>query len=87
MRGQRQKSGELENFHRLSRGRAPVLQDQAPHPFRSPVETALPSHNVILDIASEIDACVKAFRDIFGVRARQEHDSQSFAPSKKATSS
>ena len=51
-------------------GRSPDLEDQALHPFLNPVEMALPSHNVILDIVRDDDAYVKAFRDVFDVRAR-----------------
>ena len=51
-------------------GRSPDLEDQALHPFLNPVEMALPSHDVILDIVRDDDAYVKAFRDVFDVRAR-----------------
>ena len=51
-------------------GRSPDLEDQALHPFLNPVEMALPSHDVILEIVRDDDAYVKAFRDVFDVRAR-----------------
>lgn len=51
-------------------GRSPSLEDQALHPFLNPVEMALPSHDVILDIIRDDRAYVRAFRDVFGVRAK-----------------
>lgn len=51
-------------------GRSPTLEDQALHPFVNPVEMALPDHDALLDILREDKAYVKAFRDVFGVRAR-----------------
>jgi len=51
-------------------GRSPSLEDQALHPFLNPVEMALPSHDPILETIRDDDAYVKAFRDVFGVRAR-----------------
>ena len=51
-------------------GRSPSLEDQALHPFLNPVEMALPSHEPILETIRNDDAYVKAFREVFNVRAR-----------------
>ncbi len=48
-------------------GRSPDLEDQALHPFLNPVEMALPSHDVILEIIRGDKDYVAAFKGVFGV--------------------
>ncbi len=50
-------------------GRSPSLEDQAQHPFLNPVEMALPSHDVILEIIRGDAGYVDAFEAVFGVVA------------------
>jgi cytochrome c peroxidase len=51
-------------------GRSPTLEDQALHPFLNPVEMGLPSHDPILKIVREDKTYAKAFKDVFGVKAK-----------------
>lgn len=50
-------------------GRSPDLEDQALHPFLNPVEMGLPNHDPILEIIRGDRQYVRAFRNVFGVRA------------------
>jgi len=50
-------------------GRSPDLEDQALHPFLNPVEMALPNHDVLLAIVRGDANYVKAFKQVFGVKA------------------
>jgi len=50
-------------------GRSPSLEDQSLHPFLNPVEMGLATHEPILETIRGDKAYVKAFKDVFGVRA------------------
>jgi len=50
-------------------GRSPSLEDQALHPFLNPVEMGLATHEPILQTIRGDKAYVKAFKDVFGVKA------------------
>jgi cytochrome c peroxidase len=50
-------------------GRSPSLEDQALHPFVNPIEMGLPDHEPILATIRDDREYVKAFRDVFDVRA------------------
>jgi cytochrome c peroxidase len=50
-------------------GRSPDLEDQALHPFLNPVEMALPNHDALLAIVRADNDYVKAFKNVFGVKA------------------
>ena len=50
-------------------GRSPDLEDQALHPFLNQVEMALPNHDVLLAIVRGDANYVKAFKQVFGVKA------------------
>ncbi len=50
-------------------GRSPDLEDQAMHPFLNPVEMAVPSYDVMLDVIRADREYARAFRNVFGVRA------------------
>lgn len=51
-------------------GRSPSLEDQALHPFLNPVEMGLPNHDPILKIVREDKSYAKAFKEVFGVKAK-----------------
>lgn len=50
-------------------GRSPSLEDQARHPFVNPVEMGQPDHEPILEVIRGDEDYVKAFRDVFGLKA------------------
>jgi len=50
-------------------GRSPSLEDQSLHPFLNPVEMGLATHEPILQTIRGDKAYVKAFKDVFGVKA------------------
>lgn len=50
-------------------GRSPSLEDQALHPFVNPVEMGLADHEPILSTIRDDREYVRAFRDVFDVRA------------------
>ncbi len=50
-------------------GRSPSLEDQALHPFVNPIEMGLPDHEPILATIRDDREYVRAFRDVFDVRA------------------
>ncbi|MGD8237138.1 MAG: cytochrome c peroxidase [Armatimonadota bacterium] len=51
-------------------GRSPSLEDQALHPFTNPVEMGLKDHEPILQIVRKDPEYVKAFKQVFGRRAK-----------------
>ncbi|MEX0975666.1 MAG: cytochrome c peroxidase [Woeseia sp.] len=50
-------------------GRSPSLEDQALHPFINPIEMGLSDHEPILATIRDDREYVRAFRDVFDVRA------------------